>query len=162
MVMGSLGVGGNGDGLGGAFAVRRTLAPWVGVRGELLGRTGVVQAAEATALSLHLTAGLAFTPLGDPATHRVSLALRADAGVFYESLGHLSPDDIDRVRQARFLPGADLILEGSVRILGSAAVVVGVGAEVAFGRTDVYVHQEKVAVLPPLRLVSSVGLRHYF
>jgi hypothetical protein len=34
--------------------------------------------------------------------------------------------------------------------------------EVAFGRTDVFVHEKKVAVLPALRLVSSLGLRHYF
>jgi hypothetical protein len=155
-------VGGNADALGGAFAVRRALTPTLALRAELLGRTGVVQAAEATSLSLHLTAGLAFSPLGNPASQRVSLALRADVGAFYESLGHLSPDDIDRVRQARVLPGADLVLEGSLRILGSAAIVMGVGAEVAFGRTDVNVHQAKVAVLPPLRLVSSLGLRHYF
>ena len=41
-------------------------------------------------------------------------------------------------------------------------VWLGVGAEVAFGHTDIYVHERKVAVLPPLRLVSSLGLRHYF
>jgi hypothetical protein len=162
MVMGSLGLGGNADGLGGAFALRRSLTPRVAVRAELLGRTGVVQAAEATSLSLHLAAGVAFSPLGDPATRRASLALRADLGLFYESLGHLSPDDIDRVRRARVIPGADLVVEGSVRLLGSAALVLGVGTEVAFGRTDVNVHEEKVAVLPPLRLVTSLGLRHYF
>jgi hypothetical protein len=106
--------------------------------------------------------GLAANLLGDPSVGRTSLAVRGDAGLFYESLGHLSEDDVDRVRRARLLPGADLVLEGSVRVLGSAAVVLGVGAEVAFGRTDVFVHEKQVAVLPPLRLVSSLGLRHYF
>jgi hypothetical protein len=162
MVMGSLGLGGNADALGGAFAVRRALAPWLSVRGELMGRTGVVQAAEATSLALHLAAGVAVSPLGNPATRRAGLEVRADLAVLYESLGHLSPDDIDRDRQARLVPGGDLVIEGSVRVLGSAAVVLGVGAEVAFGRTDVFVHERKVAELPPLRLVSSLGLRHYF
>jgi hypothetical protein len=162
MVMGSLGVGGNADALGGAFALRRVLAPWIAVRGELLGRTGVVQAAEATALSLHLAGGVALSPLGNAATRRASLEVRTDVALLYESLGHLSPDDVDRVRRARLVPGGDLVIEGSIRVLGSAAVVLGVGAEVAFGRTDVFVHERKVAVLPPLRLVSSLGLRHYF
>jgi hypothetical protein len=162
MVMGSLGLGGNADALGGAFALRGAVSRTLALRAELLGRTGVVQAAEATSLSLHLAAGVAWNPLGDPATRRTNLGVRADLAVLYESLGHLSPDDIDRDREARFLPGADLVVEGSLRILGSAALVLGVGAEVAFGRTDVFVHQVKVSELPPLRLVTSLGLRHYF
>jgi hypothetical protein len=162
MVMGSLGVGGDADALGGAFVLRRALAPWIAVRGELLGRAGVVQAAQATSLSMHLAAGVAVSPLGNPATRPASLEVRTDLAVMYESLGHLSSDDVDRVRQARLIPGADLVLEGSLRVLGSAAVVLGVGAEVAFGRTDIFVHESKVAVLPPLRLVSNLGLRHYF
>jgi len=160
--MGSLGLGGNADALGGAFAMRRALAPWLSVRGELMGRTGVVQAAEATSLALHLAAGVVVSPLGNPATRRAALDVRADLAVLYESLGHLSPDDIDRDRQARLVPGGDLVIEGGLRVLGSAAVVLGVGAEVAFGRTDVFVHERKVAELPPLRLVTSLGLRHYF
>ena len=162
MVMGSLGVGGNADALGGAFAFRRALSPRLAVRAELLGRTGVVQAAQATSLSLHLTVGLTANLLGDPAARGVHLALRGDAGAFYESLGHLSEDDVDRVRQARVLPGGDLVLEASLPVLGSAAVVLGFGTEVALGRTDVFVHDRQVAVVPALRLVTSLGLRHHF
>jgi hypothetical protein len=122
----------------------------------------VVQAAQATSVSARLAAGLAWSPFGDVPTRRANLGVRSDLALFYESLGHLSSDDLDRDRRGRFLPGADLVVEGSLRVLGDAAVVLGVGAELAFGHTDVYVHQRKVAVVPPLRLVTSVGLRHYF
>jgi hypothetical protein len=162
MVMGSLGVGGNADGAGGALALRRVLAPRLAMRAEVLGRTGVVQSAQATSLSVHLGVGVTAGLLGDLAVRRANLALRADLALFYESLGHLSADDVDRVRQARLLPGGDLMLEGSLPVLGSAALVLGLGAEVAFGRTEVFVHERRVAVLPPLRLVSTLGLRHHF
>src|SRR5947207_2129671 len=92
MVLGSLGVGGNADGLGGAFAMRWAVSPKLALRAELMGRTGVVQAAEATALSLHLGLGVAFSPLGDPAARRANLEIRGDLAMLYESLGHLSPD----------------------------------------------------------------------
>jgi hypothetical protein len=162
LVLGSLGVNGNADGLGGGFAVRYSLWPSLALRAELAGRTGVVQAAQATSISARVAAGLAWSPFGDVPTRRANLGIRSDLAMFYESLGHLSSDDLDRDRRGRFLPGADLVVEGSLRVLGQAAVVLGVGAELAFGHTDVYVHQRKVAVVPPLRLVTSVGLRHYF
>jgi hypothetical protein len=162
LVAGSLGVNGDADGIGGAFAVRRTLVPALAVRLEVSGRTGVLQVAQATAISLHAGLGLCWNPLGNPATHRADLGLRADLGAFFESLSHLSPDDAERVRQARFLPGGDLMLEGSVRVFDSAALVLGLGGELAFGRTDVYVHEAHVSVIPPLRLVTNLGLRQYF
>jgi hypothetical protein len=162
VVLGSLGVNGNADGLGGGFAVRRALSPSLALRAELAGRTGTVQAAQATSLSARLAAGLAWSPFGELPARRANFGIRSDVALFYESLGHLSSDDLDRDRRGRFLPGADLVLEGSVRVLGGAAAVLGVGAELAFGHTDVYVHQRKVAVVPPMRLVTSVGLRHYF
>jgi hypothetical protein len=162
LVAGSVGIDGDADGIGGAFALRRTLVPSLAARVEVSGRTGVLQVAEATALSLHAGAGLCWNPLGNPATHRVDLGLRADVGVFFESLSHLSSDDAERVRRARLLPGGDLMLEASVRVFDTAALVLGLGAELAFGRTDVYVHETRVSVIPPLRLVSSLGLRQYF
>jgi len=162
LVMGSLGVNGDADGLGGCFAVRHALWKSLAVRAELGGRTGVVQAAQATSLSARVAAGLAWTVFDDVPTRRANVGLRGDLALFYESLGHLSPDDVDRDSRGRFLPGADLVLEGSLRVLGQAALVLGAGAELAFGHTDVYVHQRQVAVVPALRLVTSLGLRHYF
>lgn len=162
LVFGSLGVSGDADGVGGAFAVRRAVHSKLAVRFELSGRTGIVQAAEATSLSLHGTLGLCLSPFGNPAARRADLSLRAALGVFYESLGHLSSDDRERVRQSRFVPGGDLVLEASFRALGSASLVLGAGSELAFGRTDVYVHGQRVAVLPALRFVASLGLRQYF
>jgi hypothetical protein len=162
LVLGSLGVNGNAAGVGGGVAVRRAPLPSLALRGELAGRTGVVQPAQATALSLRLAVGVAWSPFFPLQARRANLAVRADLALFYESLGHLSADDVERVRQGRFLPGADLALEGSFPVLGQAALVVGLGAELTFGHTDVYVHRQKVAVIPPLRLVTFVGLRHHF
>jgi hypothetical protein len=162
LVIGSLGVRGNADGLGGAFALRRAVVPWLALRAELAGRTGVVQNAEATSLFFHGGLGVCLSPFGNAPSRRADLAARIDVALFYESLGHLSSDDRERVRRSRFVPGGDLVLEGSLRLLSSAALVLGVGAELAFGRTDVYVHGARVTVVPPLRFVGSLGFRHYF
>ncbi|HEX2659704.1 MAG TPA: hypothetical protein VHU40_15575, partial [Polyangia bacterium] len=80
----------------------------------------------------------------------------------YEGLSHLSPDDVARVRKGRLLPGAALVVEGRYWLGPDAAIVLGAGPEVIFGRTDVIVHQMKMAELVPLRAAMHVGLRISF
>ena len=63
-----------------------------------------------------------------------------------------------RSASARLLPGAAALRRRPVALSPTLALVLGAGPEVAFGRTDVFVHQEKVAELAPFRLVVEGGL----
>jgi hypothetical protein len=56
------------------------------------------------------------------------------------------------------LPGVAALVEGQLAVSPTLALAVGAGPELAFGRTDVFVHQEKVAEIAALRLVVTGGL----
>jgi hypothetical protein len=71
-------------------------------------------------------------------------------------------DETEPVRQSRWLPGASGFLEGSLRLSEGASILLSGGSEVAFGRTDVYVKSRVVATIPPVRLVSDLGIRVRF
>ena len=120
-------------------------------------RFGEVGVAEAAATNLAAAAGLVLfvDPAGGPAAVRPRAARRRPAD---QSLSHLSPDDAEAVRGAHLLPGADVVVEGQLAVSPTLALALGAGAEIAFGRTDVFVHQEKVAEIAPLRLVADGGL----
>ena len=89
---------------------------------------------------------------------RFGLAIRADALLLYQSLSHLSQDDAAPAQSGRALPGAAALLEGQWAVSPTLALLLGGGAEIAFGRTDVIVHLQKVAELAPFRLVVQGGL----
>ncbi len=122
-------------------------------------RFGEVGGAQAAAVDLAAGAGVVLFLIPPAEQRRTALALRADALLLYESLSHLSSDDVEPVRGARLLPGARALVEGQLaEISPTLSLVLGAGPEVAFGRTDIFVHQEEVAELPPLRLVVEGGL----
>ena len=75
-----------------------------------------------------------------------------------QSLSHLSQDDAAPAQRGRALPGAAVLLEGQWAVSPTLALLLGGGAELAFGRTDVLVHLQKVAELAPFRLVVQGGL----
>jgi hypothetical protein len=79
-----------------------------------------------------------------------------------EQLTHFDSDDVDPVSGMRWLPGADAALEGSWLFSPNAGFLGSFGAELAFGRTDVTLHQETVTSIPPVRLVLQAGVRATF
>ena len=159
---GGIAVGGAGSGVGGALGLGRRLTDRLDWRIGARARFGEVGRAQASILSAGLTAGLGFTVRRAAAGERLELDLRLDGLLLYEALSHFSPDDEDQVRKGRFLPGASLTA-GMRYLLGpGAAVFLGTGPEVVFGRTDVVVHLEKVAELVPLRVSIQGGLRMTF
>jgi hypothetical protein len=151
-------VGGAGSGIGGAIGLRWQPGPRIGLRVGIQARFGEIAVAEATATGLGATAGAVLFVIPPADQRRFALALRADAILLYESLSHLSPDDAEAVRGAHLLPGADALLEGQLAISPTLALVAAAGSEIAFGRTDVFVHQAKVAEIPPFRVVVTGGL----
>lgn len=161
-VEGGVAVGEQGSSWGGAFGYRWRPWPRLGGRIGMRARFGEVTEAQSSSLSAAIAAGLigALVTSGDD--RRFGLALRADALLLYESLSHLSDDDPTSVRRGRWLPGAALLAEASWAFGSNVAITFGSGAELAFGRTDVYVRQLKVAELAPLRFLLQGGLLVWF
>jgi hypothetical protein len=155
---GGFAIGGSGSGAGGAIGLRWQPRASVALRVGAQARFGEVGVAHATGLDLGAAAGLVLFLVPPADTRRFALALRADALLLYESLTHLSSDDPEPVRSGRFVPGAAALAEAEWALSPTLALSVGAGAEVAFGRTDIFVRQEKVADLAPLRLLAQAGL----
>jgi hypothetical protein len=152
--------GGAGVGLGAGLGVRLQLNPRWGTRLGFRARVGNVAAAQATLTAASVSAGVFRTLLGDP--QGLSLGLRLEGSVLYEALTHFSSDDVGPVRRGRPIPGAAGLVELAIPIGSSAALHLGGGAEVAFGRTDVFVRGLRVAVLAPWRAIAEAGLRVRF
>ena len=155
---GGFALGGSGSGVGGAIGVRRFPTRRVGWRVGAGARFGEVASAQAASLTVSGAAGLVVSVVRPGDTERFGLALRADALLLYESLSHLSSDDSETVRQGRFLPGGALTVEGHWSLSPTLAILLAAGAEVAFGRTDVFVRQAEVAHLAPVRATVQAGL----
>ncbi|HEY7376432.1 MAG TPA: hypothetical protein VIF57_30010, partial [Polyangia bacterium] len=155
---GGFAMGGAGSGAGGAIGLRWQPGSRIGWRVGFQGRFGDLHAAQATVTDLAVAAGLIVHLVPPADERRFALALRADALLLYELLTHLSSDDPEPVRAGHLLPGASFLVEGQLAIGPAVALVLAAGPEVAFGRTDVFVHQQKVDDLAPLRVVVSGGL----
>jgi hypothetical protein len=145
---GGFAIGGAGSGAGGAIGLRWQPGPRIGWRVGLQGRFGDLHGAQATVTDLAAAAGMIVYLLPPADERRFALAL----------LTHLSSDDPDPVRAGHLLPGASLLVEGELAIGPAVALLLAAGPEVAFGRTDVFVHQQKVDDLAPLRVVVAGGL----
>ena len=156
----SSGIGGTASGLGATAGLRFDISgPFAG-RGFLAGRAGSIPEAQATTRTLEVGAGLAVRLL--PQASRWLLGVRADGMVSYFEAEHFSSDDPAPDRQARFLPGADLLLESGFRLSDAISLYAGAGVAAMFGTTGVYTHGAEVAVVPAFRAVGELGLRASF
>jgi hypothetical protein len=153
--------GGYGGGVGGAVAIRIPLRGALGLRGGLSARGGQIGPAQATSRVIVGGLGMAWQPWLDPA-RRWGVGARLDGLLLFHDVSHLSQDDSQAAHLSRFVPGIDAAIEGAYRFSDHAAAIGALGAEVAFGRTDVLVHQEPVASLPPGRVLAELGLRVSF
>lgn len=157
-VEGGMAIEGAGSGIGGAIGLRWQPKERVALRLGIQARFGQVAVAQAAAVDLAGAAGLVLFLAPPTDGRRYALAVRADALLIYESLSHLSSDDPEPVRGARLLPGAQALIEGQAALSPTLGLLLAVGPEFAFGRTDVFLHQAKVAELSPFRLVVAGGL----
>jgi hypothetical protein len=155
---GGVGVGGNATGLGGALAAR---VPFEHVALRIGGaiRGGSVDEADASSALFRADAGIAFyTVIVDP---RLVVGARTGLLVLHHSLGRSEPAGL-RTTDTHTLLGAEGLLEGSIALSARFAVVLATGAEVAFGQTRIIVGDTRVAVLPPVRVISELGARVAF
>jgi len=157
-VAGGFAIDGAGSGVGGALGLRWHPTRHIGLRIGAGARFGEVRDAQATTLTLAAAIGLIATLVPPADERRLALGLRVDGLLLYESLSHLSSDDVQPMRGARLLPGAAARVEAQLAVSATLGLFVAAGPEIAFGRTDVFVHQDKVAELVPFRLIVEGGL----
>jgi hypothetical protein len=155
-------VAGPAGGWGGSLSGRWYFVPAFALRAGASARSGTIGAVQSTSLFLHAAAGIAWVPIAASAERPFELGARLDGLLLREQLTHFSADDIEPVTAMRWLPGGDLALEGSWFFSASAGLLASFGAEVAFGQTDVTLHQQIVTTIPSLRLVFQAGVRAAF
>ena len=156
----SSGLRGTAAGLGASAALRLEWTGPLWARMFLAGRTGNIPEAQSSTRTAQLGAGLALALL--PATHRFELGARFDVFASYFDASHLSEDDIAPDLRSRWLPGGDLLVEGGVRVSGGAGLLLAGGLEGLLGKTEIYTHGNRVAVVPPFRVVAELGFRTRF
>jgi hypothetical protein len=157
MAIASTGIRGTAGGMGAAFAARRYLYPWLGLRLGLAARVGEVSGAAATSLSSRATLGACAR--WRPA-RRLSLGGRLDGALYYENVSRSA--DGETARRGRFLPGAALMLESAFSPALATELVLNIGFDMAFGQTSIYVDDRRVTDLAALRGVAEAGLRVSF
>jgi hypothetical protein len=155
------GVGGEAGGVGASIAARWSFSHALALRVGLALRAGDVDVAAATSKSYAGALGLAWR-VELPWIRRVELGARGDLLVLRESLSHFDFDDATPVAAARWIPGADLLVEGDWRFADSVSLFVAAGGEAAFGTTDVFLAGIRVTQIPPLRGVGELGVRARF
>jgi len=153
----SSGLQGTAAGIGAAAALRAGVLGPLWARVFVAGRSGSIPAAQATTRTALLGVGSA---LAWPFSRsRFELGVRTDLFVSYFDTTHLSEDDVEPDRRSRWLPGADLVAEGGFQLAGSAGIFLGLGVEGVLGKTEIYTHTQRTAVVPPFRAVGEMGFR---
>jgi hypothetical protein len=159
--VGATGIDGSASTFGVSLAARwlfgKTLALRLG--GGL--RKGDIPAASATSEVDFLSLGLACeTPVVKGS--RFAVGGRADGLILRHAIAHLSGDDRTPDSQSRVLPGVDALVEGAWHFSPSAGLMAGVGSELAFGRTDVFVKGNEITNIPWWRVVAELGVQAKF
>ncbi len=165
VVKASSGVAGYAGGLGGELATRAFNPAGLSARLAVGARLGEIAPARASALTTWAGLGFSVPLLSRIATDGAAtfeLGLRADLLLLRHAFARSArgPDTVSR--DSRWIPGVDLMAEGTLAVARDAAVVGAVGAEYAFGATRVFVGDSAVATVPRLRFVFELGLRARF
>jgi hypothetical protein len=159
--LGTTGFGGTASGLGAEVAGRWLFQHSLSLRISGGLRRGDIPEASAISEVQFFGLGLAFeAPVssGSP----VALGGRVSGLVLRHEVVHLSSDDREPDRKARVLPGVVAVFETSWHFSSSAAFVAGVGAELAFGHTDILIKGREVTEIPPLRGLAELGIQAKF
>ena len=143
-------------GLGGGVEGVVRMANSVGLRfgGSL--RVGQIAALPGTLLVGSISGGVEWWPI---ARARWILAIRMDALLVRQQVMRTGAGQTESL--GRFVPGADLGAVVALRVTTRAEIVVGLGVEATFGKTDVRDGSAHVVVanIPALCGVGQVGVR---
>jgi hypothetical protein len=159
-VVGAAGVDGPATGLGGAVGGELYLRDDLSLRIGLAARWGPAPAGlDGNDLVASFAAGAAWWPVAPAPSGRFGLAVRADALAILHQLFVSSQDGTST--KGALVPGADLLVEATLRVGGGWEVAAAVGMEAAFARFTVLDEAGREAV-PPFRGVGQLGVRVRF
>jgi hypothetical protein len=155
--MGTTGIGGEAEGLGGELGGTMALAPTFDVRASIGVTRGALASSDArlTVVRPRLGAGWNAARVGP-----VSMGLRLDVGPclhLVESHANASPTS-----GSRWVPAATGVVAIEWRLAPALEIIARIGAEVAFGTTRVLVGDEERGTIPAVRMVGQTGVRLLF
>jgi hypothetical protein len=159
------GLGGPASGWGGVATVERFFGDSTSLDVSVAGRLGRIAELGARELTTSAGVGGAWWPVAPTASRSWGVALRVEALLLYHAVSHARAGGAVQWK-GDLLPGADLKVEGTYRLVPAFEVVAGVGAEVAFGTIDVTVTPppagDGLATIPSLRALAALGIRARF
>jgi len=155
--------GGYGGGWGVRVGGQWFFFPRLALRTSLaVSSRGLIAEAQSSIQTLSGALGLGITFI-EPAERRpVSFGTRVSVLAMRESVTHLSADDINSSVQSRWLPAAEIMLEGALYFITNVAFVASSGLEIAMGETAIKVSNRPVATLAPWRFAGELGFRARF
>ena len=157
--VGAMGIGGPAYGLGAGAEAGLFLTRDFGLRIGASVRSGSISELPGRDLVSSLAAGLEWWPLPTSSARPVGFGIRADMLALHHQVTATLAGQSET--QGRFMPGADLLLSVGFRLTSRVELVAGLGAEMAFGTTEIRTGSppQTVATIPALREVAEVGLR---
>jgi hypothetical protein len=157
--VGAIGIGGLAYGLGAGAECELFLARDLGVRIGAGVRIGSISELPGKDLVSSLAAGLDWWALPTSSSRSVGFGLRGDLLAIHHQVTATSAGQQEA--HGRLMPGADLLLSAGFRLTSRVELVAGLGAEIAFGTTEIRTGSppETVATIPALREVTEVGFR---
>ena len=149
------------DALGGAFAVRRSLAHGLALRVGLGYRVATVDGAQATARTAAAGLGAAWTSPGLGRVHELGLGARLDLLGLHEEVSRDSnastPSD-----QGYWSLGGDLLGQVGYGLSPGVVFLLGGGLEETLTAADVLVAGRMIATIPHERLMLELGVLSRF
>jgi len=153
------GVGGPARSLGAAVHAELRLSGKFFARVGAAVRAGPVPGLDGEDTLAGLSAGLAFRPwTPERARSNLGLAVTLEALGQYQDLSHQSASG-SYLHQGHLVAGMTGGVEGSYLASDAVDLFLGLGAEAAFGTTDVTVADRHVATIPAVRLTAQAGVR---
>lgn len=158
-LVGAFGVGGIGGGLGFDAGARWYPASWFAFHSGVGARFGELSDPTISTTTLRGRVGMALEVFRTRDAMPLAGILRFDGLLLHHS--------IDRAGRrpagaGRWLGAVDILGEGAWTLGIPLELTAALGAEVAFGRTEIAVDDAVVAVIPRLRMIGEVGLRARF
>lgn len=157
--VGALGLGGPANGLGAGAEAELFLTRGLGVRIGASVRTGSISELPGKDLVSSLAAGLEWWPLPTSSDRPLGFGLRVDLLALHHQVS--ATTSLQPETQGRFLPGGDLLGAVALRLTSRVEFVAGLGAEMAFGTTEIRTGSppQTVATIPAWREIAEAGLR---
>jgi hypothetical protein len=154
---------GTATGYGGMLDGAVFLIPELSIRAGLALRAGPVADLPGSDLVASIGAGVEWWPLPTTTRRRLGLGVRSGALLIRHQVFATSSAG-GTESYGRFVPAAELIPLLAWAPSGGMEVLLGAGAEVAFGATDIRrgAAREVVARIPPLRVLGQAGVRFRF